>query len=134
MRATQLLAGPALAVAALLCAVPLSHVRAQTPSGPTHGGGGVMAPSAAHNPTSRSRSGKAMTAPSGQSPRSRSVTCNQEANRRRLTGAARQGFRLDCLATAAPASHAGHGAVPPKPTHAKPALGAATSTHPEPPR
>jgi hypothetical protein len=130
MRATQLLAVPALAVAALLCAVPLSHARAQ--SGPTNGGGGVMAPSATHNPTARTAGGAAMTAPSGATPRTRSVQCNREANRRHLTGAARQSFRLDCLATAAPVTHAGTHTTPPKPTHSKAKLGAATSAQPEP--
>ncbi len=128
MRATKLLAAPALAVAALLCAIPLSHVRAQ--SGPTNGGGGVMAPSASHNPTARTEGGAAMTAPSGSTPRGRSVACNREANRRHLTGSARQNFRLDCLATAAPVTHAGSHTTPPKPTHAKPELGAATSGQP----
>jgi hypothetical protein len=132
MRASRLLAGPALAVGALLCAIPLSHVRAQTPSDHTSGGGGVMAPSATHNPSSRTRSGNAVTAPSGQTPRRRSATCNREANRRHLTGSARQAFRLDCLATAAPATHAGAKTTPPRPTGAKNDLGAATSAQPQP--
>jgi hypothetical protein len=124
MRVQQLLIGPALAALALVCAVPLSHAHAQVP------GGGNMAPSVTHNPQANTKGGAAMTAPSGESPRARSARCNRVANARHLTGSARQEFRLSCLATAAPATHAGTQTKKPTPTHAKDNLGVATPAQP----
>jgi hypothetical protein len=124
MRVTQLLTGSALVCAALLAAVPLSHVHAQTATG------GVGGPSPAHNPSARTEGGAAMTAPSGETPRTRSHHCNTVANRRGLTGSARQEFRLSCMATAAPASHSGTETKLPAPTHSKDNLAVASPPQP----
>jgi hypothetical protein len=124
MRVTQLLAGPALVCAALVAAVPLSHVHAQTATG------GVGGPSPTHNPSANTHGGAAMTAPSGETPRTRSRHCNTVANRRGLKGSARQEFRLSCMATAAPATHAGTQTKLPTPTHSKDNLGVAEPRQP----
>ncbi len=128
MRARPSLAGPALAILALACAVPLSHLHAQTAGHAPSAG--VGAPGATANPSARTEGGAAMTAPSGETPKARSTRCNRVANSRHLTGSARQEFRLDCMATAAPATHAGAKTKLPTPTHSKDDLGAATPAQP----
>jgi hypothetical protein len=124
MRVQQLIPGAALVAAALVFAVPMSHLHAQTPAG------GVGAPSRDHDPAARTHGGAAVTAPSGETPRARSVRCNRVANRRHLAGSARQEFRLSCMATAAPATHAGTQTRLPEPTHSKDHLGVASPPQP----
>lgn len=130
MRTREGLLNSAMATAALVCVLSASLAQAQSTGGSTTGGGGVMAPSRAHNPQSKTFGGQAVTAPSGDSPRLRSIHCNQVANQRHLTASARQEFRLSCLATAAPAPHAGTQHALPKPTRSKDALGVVTPPQP----
>lgn len=134
MRPTSSLAGslPRLAIlaAAAALALPAVSVAQGAGTGGPSSDGGVMAPSRAHNPVSRTQGGAAVTAPSGESPRARSVRCNREAARRHLSGAAHQEFRLSCLATAAPASHAGTQHKLPTPTKQIKPLGVATPPQP----
>lgn len=106
MRPLRPYSGAALAVATLACTLYPALAVARTPGG------------------------EAVTAPSGETPRARSARCNRVANHRHLTGSARQEFRLDCLATAAPATHAATHAATPKPTAAKNELGVATEPQP----
>jgi hypothetical protein len=126
MHDLRILSIGAMAAATLVCSLPSGGAEAQASTAP---GGEVGAPSPTHNPVADTQGGHAVTAPSGESPHARSLRCNHVANRKGLTGSARQEFRLSCMATAAPATHAGTKA-PPKQTAARDDLGVSTPSEP----
>lgn len=90
---------------------------------------GAMAPKTPTAPTGPGREANAVTKPSGVDRTTRSQQCSDEADRRKLQATARDGFRLSCLASAAPVENTGTRQKP-KPTAAIPKLGTTASDSP----
>jgi hypothetical protein len=81
--------------------------------------GAGAAPEETGRTQSSSRWAKAVTAPSGVTPATRSRECSREADRRGLTSNKRESFRLACIGSVAPVRAVGAGQEKPAPTHAK---------------
>lgn len=91
---------------------------------------GALAPPPQTGAGAKSEGAKAIVAPTGSNPATRSEQCNAEAARRGLKDSPLQSFRKGCLASAAPVGAIEGGLRPETPAPAKPRLESLTNKLP----